>query len=97
MKTLLAIFESHWRETWRQTGRRTVPQISLETPLPLPAAPYTFDNLNGSISSSPVSLRRSSCLSKPKRDPDFQNMQSRIDQLDREMAPSVQTNLRTSK
>ena len=23
---------SHWRETWRHTGRRTVPQISLETP-----------------------------------------------------------------
>ena len=37
-------------------------------------------------SSSSVSLRRSSRLSKPKRDPDFQYMQSRIDQLDREMS-----------
>ena len=27
---------SHWRETWRHTGRRTVPQISLETPPPHP-------------------------------------------------------------
>ena len=27
-------FESHWRETWCHTGRRTVPQISLETPPP---------------------------------------------------------------
>ena len=33
LNTLLA-FESHWRETWRHTGRRTVPQISLETPFP---------------------------------------------------------------
>ena len=37
-------------------------------------------------SSSPVSLRRSSRLSKPKRDPDVQYMQSRIDQLDREIS-----------
>lgn len=37
-------------------------------------------------SSSPVSLRLSSRLSKPKRDPDFQYMPSRIDQLDREMS-----------
>ena len=35
MNTLLA-FESHWREMWRHTGSRTVPQISLETPLPPP-------------------------------------------------------------
>ena len=35
MNTLLA-FESHWREMWRHTDSRTVPQISLETPLPPP-------------------------------------------------------------
>ena len=28
-------FESHWRETWRHTGKRTVPQFSLETPVQL--------------------------------------------------------------
>ena len=27
-------FESHRRQTWRHTGRRTVPQISVETPFP---------------------------------------------------------------
>ena len=35
MNTLLA-FESHWHETWRHTGRRTVPSISLEKPPPPP-------------------------------------------------------------
>ena len=32
-------FESHSRETWRHTGKRTVPQISLETPSPLDGWP----------------------------------------------------------
>ena len=35
-------FESHWSETWRHTGRRTVPQISLETPPPSPASRCCF-------------------------------------------------------
>ena len=44
MNTLLT-FESHWRETWRHTGRRTVPQISLETPSP-PPPPLGYSKKN---------------------------------------------------
>ena len=39
--------------------------------------------------SSSVSLQHSSHLSKPKKDPDFQYMYLRIDQIDREMAPAA--------
>ena len=34
-------FESHWRETWRHTGKRTVPQFSFQTPSP-PVGPAIF-------------------------------------------------------
>ena len=54
----------HWRETWRHTSRRTVPQISLETPPPPPPESEEKRNVTSRYYGSKISRSQQSFLTE---------------------------------